>query len=50
MIRELWTQASRSASPLEERLQSLKKKINAWSQAKEQVNTRGKRTWASVAA
>jgi len=50
MIRELWTQASRSASPLEERLQSLEKKIDAWSQAKEQVNTGGKRTWASVAA
>ena len=50
MIRELWTQASRSASPLEERLQSLEKKIDAWSQAKEQENTGGKRTWASVAA
>jgi len=35
MIRELWTQASRSALPLEERLQSLEKKIDAWSQAKE---------------
>ena len=31
IIRELWTQASHSASPLEERLQSLKKKIDAWS-------------------
>ena len=35
MARALWTQATRNATPLQERLQSLEKKIDLLGQAKE---------------
>lgn len=47
-VRALWAKASRNATPLEERLMSIEKKIDSWGKPKDDAG--GKGTWATVAA